>query len=174
MDLMKNKKGFTLIELLAVIVILAILILVATTNIGSVTQRARKNVLGVEGNELVSGSKTAYQLAVLDGQVTTGSACFSLEYLYQEGYFSKGSTDGYKGSVFVDPGDNATIFDYYFWINDKNYTLSAQASGATGTDATKYSTSNAASEVCEGKAKAGTIMFGWDASGKKATVSTKS
>ena len=41
--LLKNKKGFTLVELLAVIVVLAIIMVIATTQIGNAISRARSN-----------------------------------------------------------------------------------------------------------------------------------
>jgi type IV pilus assembly protein PilA len=136
MDFKKDTKGFTLIELLAVIVILAIIILVATSNVGGMTQTARKNVLALEGNTLVDSAKEAYQIAVLNGEITTGDACFSLQYLYQEGYYSKDSTSGYQGSVLV-TAESDKLFSYKFWISDKNYVLSDAESGATGSGATK-------------------------------------
>ena len=41
--LLKSKKGFTLVELLAVIVVLAIIMVIATTQIGNAISRARSN-----------------------------------------------------------------------------------------------------------------------------------
>ena len=41
--ILKNKKGFTLVELLAVIVVLAIIMVIATTQIGNAISRARSN-----------------------------------------------------------------------------------------------------------------------------------
>jgi type IV pilus assembly protein PilA len=155
MNFKKDTKGFTLIELLAVIVILAIIILVATSNVGGVTQTARKNVLAVEGSSAIDAAKEAYQLAVLEGDITTGDACFSLKYLYDEGYYSKGSgSDKYKGSVLVSTTDGK-VYTYKYWISDQNYTISgASSSDAASKVAKKYSdTTNGggdASEVCGG------------------------
>lgn len=151
-----NKKGFTLIELLAVIVILAVIILIAASNIGGMTTTARKNVLAVEGNTLVDGAKTAYQLAVLNGDITTGAACFSLEYLYKEGYFDKGpdSNPKYTGSVLIEPDANGKIYTYHFWISNSSYALKNAESGATGKVAEN---GESASENCDGKT--GVILF---------------
>ena len=110
-----KRKGFTLIELLAVIVILAVIILVAASNIGGMTTTARKNVLAVEGNTLVDSAKTAYQLAVLNGDITTGNACFSLGYLYNQNFFDKGEADKYTGSVLVTESSGKD--NYIFFIN---------------------------------------------------------
>jgi type IV pilus assembly protein PilA len=149
-----NKRGFTLIELLAVIVILAIIIMVATSNIGGLTQTARKNILAVEGNTAVDGAKEAYQIAILEGDVTTGSACFTIEYLYQEGYYSKGSKDGYQGSVLVS-SDDGKVYTYTFWFSDANYVFDgAVSSTVKGKDAYKVSEKGAASETCGGNTSA--------------------
>jgi prepilin-type N-terminal cleavage/methylation domain-containing protein len=146
-----NKSGFTLIELLAVIVILAIIIMVAASNVGGVTQTARKNVLAVEGASAIDAAKEAYQLAVLEGNVTTGDACFSLQYLYDEGYYSKGSADDkYQGSVLVSTTDGK-VYTYKYWISDGNYTISEATTEDKAADkAKKWSDSEGgdASETC--------------------------
>lgn len=135
MRMKKNKNGFTLVELLAVIVILAVIILIASGNVLSQMDRGRKNALAAEGNTLIKESAIpAYQLAILDGRVTTGSACFSLEYLYQEGYFSKGKKDGYSGSVLVQPDAEGKVVSYTFWISNSSYVVTG-ATGTTGKDA---------------------------------------
>ena len=59
----KNNKGFTLIELLAVIVILAILMLVASTNVFNILDNARR------------GSFRTEFLALLQSAQTTASTC---------------------------------------------------------------------------------------------------
>ena len=150
MSLQENKKGFTLIELLAVIVVLAVIIMIAAGNIGSMSSTARKNVLAVEGNTLVDGAKTAYQLAVLNGEITTGSACFSLTYLYNEGFFDKGpsSNPAYSGSVLVEPSNEGKQFTYTFWISNSSYTIGNAEYGATGKVA---SNGASASETCGDK-----------------------
>ena len=151
MDIVKNKKGFTLIELLAVIVILAIIILIAAQNIGGMTETARKNVLAIEGNTAVDVAKTAYQMAVLEEGIT-GSACFSLKYLYDQGWFEKGSgKDNYNGSVLVEPKSGGQ-YTYKFWISNGKYiTTNAEGadSGSTGNALQKGE--NAAASDCNGK-----------------------
>lgn len=142
MDILKNKKGFTLVELLAVIVILAVIIVIASSSVGGLMTDARKNALAIEGNELVNAAKNAYQLAILNGDVQTQDACFSLEYLYKKDYFSKGRTNNYTGSVLVYREDN--IVKYSFWISNGSYVV-AGVSGATGKNGVSGAT---ASETC--------------------------
>jgi len=167
MKLVSNKKGFTLIELLAVIVILAVIILIAASNIGGMTSKAKKNVLGIEGNTLVDATKTAYQMEVLDGriQTVTSSACFSLTYLYQEGYFDKMSTSdssaglhgNYSGSVLVETSDGIH-YNYKFWISNGNYSISDADAGATGKGA-EVTTAPASSTCGKTENKDGEIAY---------------
>lgn len=135
-----NTKGFTLVELLAVIVVLAVIMLMASSNIGGVLTKVRKNALASEGNAAVNGAKEAYQMAILEGKVTTGQACFSIEYLYNNGYFEKGKTtgegaDGYTGSVLVSPDENGVKYTYKFWISNGSYVISNASFGANGNGA---------------------------------------
>ena len=130
-----NKKGFTLVELLAVIVILAVIILIATNSVLSQMDTARKNALAIEGNTLINAAKNAYQSAILEGDVTTGAACFDSQYLYKEGLFSKGSDDKYTGSVLVSPDATGKKVTYQFWISNGSYVISGADAGATGKDA---------------------------------------
>lgn len=143
--MIKNKKGFTLIELLAVIVVLAILILLASNNYLSQLDRARKNALAIEGNTLINAAKQAYETAILESRITSGSACFSLEYLYQEGIYSKGSKNNYTGSVLVSFDDK--IPTYTFWISNGTFVIQ----GGTGETGTNNATKGAsASNNCDG------------------------
>ncbi len=147
----KNRKGFTLIEMLAVIVVLAILILLASSNVVPMVTNARKNALAIEGNEMIDSAKNAYQMVILNGDLTTGSACFSLEYLYQEGFFEKGHENGYRGSVLVSPDEAGKVINYSFWIDNNSFVVAGE-SGTTGKNATNVSQTNHASENCENKA----------------------
>lgn len=150
MNISKSKDGFTLVELLAVIVILAVIILIASNSVLSQMEKARKNALAIEGNTLINAAKNAYQEAILEGKITTGSACFSLEYLYNKGLFSKSSKDNYSGSVLVKPDGN--IVEYSFWITNGSYVFTNAKTGANGTSATAGST---ASENCGGSGDKG-------------------
>lgn len=144
----KDKKGFTLVELLAVIVILAVIILIASSNVLSQMDKARRNALAIEGNTLVNSAKNAYQNGILENEITTGEICFSLDTLYADGLFSKGSKDGYTGSVLVSPDSEGKIVTYKFWISNGSYAISDAEVGATGTSA---SNGTSASSNCNNK-----------------------
>ena len=126
----KDKKGFTLIELLAVIVILAIIILIAASNIGAMTQTARKNVLAVEGETLISSAKTAYQVDVMNGEFDSNTTvCYSLNDLKNQGYYDKGD-DKYHGSVLVTP--SGTQYTYKVWISNNVVFLNKDGGHTSG------------------------------------------
>jgi len=55
-----NKKGFTLVELLAVIVVLAVVMLIATTAVVPMMNRARKNAFITEIQSLIKGAEAYY------------------------------------------------------------------------------------------------------------------
>lgn len=142
MRISKNRNGFTLVELLAVIVILAVIILIASSNVLSQMDKARKNALAIEGNTLINSAKNAYQNGILEGSITTGSACFSLEYLYKEGLFSKGAKDHYTGSVLVKPESSGKVVTYTYWISNGSYVVSGDT-GTTGSGATNGTSASA-------------------------------
>lgn len=146
---MKNKNGFTLIELLAVIVVLAVIILIASTNVGTMMTTARKNALAIEGNTLVNSAKQAYQIGILNGGITgTQEVCFSLADLKAKGYFEKSDSD-YQGSVLIQPDANGVV-SYKFWISNKSYEINNANPGDTGSVASSLS-QNKASTNCGGK-----------------------
>lgn len=91
-----NKKGFTLVELLAVIVILAILMAIAATNIGPVIDNSRRSSMRTTAQQIIDGVRlqltSNYELfpgtygftkAILDSGGV--SAPFGGEYSYYEG-----------------------------------------------------------------------------------------
>ncbi len=165
-----NKKGFTLVELLAVIVVLAVVILIASSSVGSAMIRARKGALAIEANEAINSAKSAYQLEVLDGTIQSGGACFSIEFLNKEGYFSKGANEKYKGSVLVSPSADGRTFDYKVWLTNGSFTiLGKDATGANkgadvGVTGTGAESGDTAVENCNNAA--GVKNFSWGASGR--------
>lgn len=165
MNVIENKKGFTLVELLAVIVVLAIIMVIASSSIGGTLVKARKSALAIEGTELINGAKNAYQLGILDGEVKQGAACYSLEYLYKEAFYSKGSGDNYTGSVLVTPNGNTVTYKY--WISNGTYEIAGKGYDATNKDAVELSEGSAgASENCLGTTGSFTL-FRWNVSSSK-------
>ena len=123
-----NKKGFTLVELLAVIVILAVVMLIATTAVGPLMTKSRKSALGTEGVSLVDAAKTAYQAEQMAGKIKpTDSVCFDLKWLNEYNYFSKGASDSYSGSVLVTYAGGK--YSYKFWISNGTYAFGMKADG---------------------------------------------
>ena len=109
-----NRKGFTLVELLAVIVILAILMAIAATNIGPVIDNSRRSSMRTTAKNLVEAvriqltsnyrldaGKYAFTRTVLDSGGIT--APFGGEYAYYTG-----STGRVANSSVYKVGDVAT------------------------------------------------------------------
>ena len=110
-SLKMNKKGFTLVELLAVIVVLAIIILVAMPAVMSAMDKARKNSLKNEANEIIKIAQTAYAEDVMNGKAVGGTdICYPIAWLKANGFLEK-NDDNYHGGVFLKSSDNsATIY----------------------------------------------------------------
>ncbi len=70
-----NKKGFTLVELLAVIVVLALLMVVATTSIGTALNNAKKKALVTETQKVLKQKFEEEQSKIiLDASYTAPTA----------------------------------------------------------------------------------------------------
>ena len=65
-----NKKGFTLVELLAVIVVLALLMVVAGSSIGSALTNSKKSSLRLEAKKLYDGLEKEIQTYAMFGTIT--------------------------------------------------------------------------------------------------------
>jgi len=132
-----NKKGFTLVELLAVIVILAVVMLIAVTAVGPLMTRTRKSALATEGLGLIEAAETAFQaeqLATSSKIKATSDVCFDMKWLYDNGYFEKGSgSDGYTGSVFADYDTTTKKHTYTFWISNGTYKYGADGTSNSST-----------------------------------------
>jgi len=104
-----KKKGFTLIELLAVIVILAILMLVAGSNVFGILDNARKGSFKTEFLELLNAAQTKAQIDIMNGTIKgTGASsrvCYTLTSNEDDAendfknYFN--NKNNYQGSVEV-------------------------------------------------------------------------
>ena len=142
----KNNKGFTLIELLAVIVILAILMLVASTNIFNILDNARRGSFRTEFLTLLQSAQTTASTELMDGTLsqTNNQVC----YVIDDGKLSENfSNNGnYTGSVLVTLGADGSLTtrgwmrSNYYTVKDKDDTIpnnqdnipSSSESDATG------------------------------------------
>ena len=134
-----KKKGFTLIELLAVIVILAVIMLVATTSVQGVMLDARKGSFRNEFLSLLESANIQASLDQMNGlngmNRANGKTCYTLSKIAQ---FSK--KDTYKGSVLVTKAEGKTTFKAWmsngeFVIADKDGTVQNSDVSAENTDA---------------------------------------
>lgn len=117
---LKNKKGFTLVELLAVIVVLAIIILIAMPSVMSAMDKARRNALITEANEITKIAATAFA----DDSMGTGltSKCYSLQALKDGGYLDKNLKD-YSGSVSISIDSNTGAVTRKIWLSNGIYKI---------------------------------------------------
>ncbi len=76
-----NRKGFTLVELLAVIVILAILMAIAATNLGPVIDNTRRNSMRSTAQQIINS---------VQSQLTSNYELYPGTYQWDEGIFDKG------------------------------------------------------------------------------------
>lgn len=76
-----NRKGFTLVELLAVIVILAILMAIAATNLGPVIDNTRRNSMRSTAQQIINS---------VQSQLTSNYELYPGTYEWDEGIFDKG------------------------------------------------------------------------------------
>lgn len=73
----KNKNGFTLIELLAVIVVLALLMLVASTNVWDLLTKARKRTFKNEFLSLLESADMQASIDMMDGtKLVKNGSCY--------------------------------------------------------------------------------------------------
>ena len=95
---MKNR-GFTLVELLAVIVILAILMLAASSNVFGILDNAQKGSFRTEFLQLLESAQTKAQIDLMNGAITgsDNTKCYTMDQLGE--YFD--NKGGYTGKVSV-------------------------------------------------------------------------
>lgn len=132
----KNESGFTLIELLAVIVILAIVMVLASSSIIPFMQNASKDSFAIEANGAIDAASNAISLISIgsvqreangkdfsytagSGSTGTGSGevyCFTIDKLVNLGLFDLDTkslaTNGgsYAGTVMVNKTGNAYTY----------------------------------------------------------------
>jgi len=155
---MKNlsgKKGFTLVELLAVIVVLGIVMVLATTTVLPLMQKSQKSALATEANSLVEAASQVVSLVSIgeyDGTYNGKTAsdysdgyCFTVTDLVNAGLWKKTDTTEYAGFVIVKKSDN----NYTYSVSLNNGTYAVTITGnADGDDVTDYDSNNASNYVC--------------------------
>ena len=94
---MKNKKGFTLIELLAVIVILGVILVIATTNVIKSISTSREKAKYTAAKE-IGNIAEAYMATETDGvDVEDKKKCVSIQTLIDNDYLEKDVTNPLTG-----------------------------------------------------------------------------
>ena len=87
-----NRKGFTLVELLAVIVILAILMAIAATNIGPVIDNSRRSSMRTTAQNIVEAVRL---------QLTSNYELFPGQYGFTQAILDSGGTSAPFGGVYA-------------------------------------------------------------------------
>lgn len=101
---MKNKKGFTLIELLAVIVILGIILVIATTNVIKSISTSREKAKYTAAKEIGSIAEAYIATETDDVFEINKEKCVSVTTLIEKGYLEKDVTN-------PDTGENGGDFE---------------------------------------------------------------
>ena len=87
-----NKKGFTLVELLAVIVILAILMAIAATNIGPVIDNSRRSSMRTTAQQIIDAVRL---------QLTSNYELFPGQYGFTKGILDSGGVSAPFGGTYA-------------------------------------------------------------------------
>lgn len=128
---LKNKKGFTLIELLAVIVVLAIVTVIASSSILPYMSNAGKDAFVSEANIAIDGASNAMSLISLgnvstDNYKSTSNAdgtttyCFTLDNLKSLSLWDKDDSN-YAGKVEVTVPASGYSYTYTVTMHNKDY-----------------------------------------------------
>lgn len=162
---MKKKNGFTLVELLAVIVILAVVMLIGVTVIGPIMARSQKGALGTEGLDIINAAQLAFQTEQLSGGniKNNSNVCFDLEWLKKHNYYSKGSDEGYTGSVLATYDTNTGSYDYAFWIGNETYMYENEKKNTYNLENAKDFSSGTTLNNCGGSSIVGLVKCIGDA-----------
>ncbi|HIQ94034.1 TPA: type II secretion system protein [Candidatus Ventrenecus stercoripullorum] len=124
----KNNKGFTLIELLAVIVILAILMLVASTNIFNILDNARRGSFRTEFLTLLESAETTASMDLMNGTLsqTNNTKCYVIDQSPLKENFS--NNGNYTGSVLVTLETDGSLTTKG-WMRSNYYTVTSKTDG---------------------------------------------
>ena len=126
----KNNKGFTLIELLAVIVILAILMLVASTNIFNILDNARRGSFRTEFLTLLESAETTASMDLMNGTLNqtapNNKKCYVIDQSPLKENFS--NNGNYTGSVLVELNADGSLTTTG-WMRSNYYTVTSKTDG---------------------------------------------
>lgn len=132
-----KRNGFTLVELLAVIVILGVIVIIATSNVGSIMRHSKMNTFKNDAVVLTEAGLNKYadnkMLAEscedsvycedLYRGAYPGKKCYSVKKLIDLKYATTGN-DQLKGSVEVCYGTDCT-YDAKIWLSNGTYNIKA-------------------------------------------------
>ncbi len=105
-----------MVELLAVIVIVGILATVGVIAVTNIISNSENKALVEEGLNLAAAGRYAYENN--DNLAGSNKVCISLETLNETGYYEKGKSEDYAGSVLITNNDGKITTT--FWINKEN------------------------------------------------------
>lgn len=152
MKILKNKKGFTLIELLAVIVVLAVIMMIATTQVMPLITDSRKSAFAVSSSTIVTEVMT---LVVADEMrnpaLVSSNLCYSVDYLIENEYVRNISSDQFTGVVLVQKTGTDGKYTYTlnlkdevngYYMIDQTYTKTLTADDISSDTTTKLNCSD--------------------------------
>lgn len=127
---MKKKNGFTLIELLAVIVILAIIMLVAGTNVFDILGDAEKSSFRNEFLALLDAAQTRASIDMLDGEIngSNRSKCYVASDLK---FDTKGKDYTYCAKVVYESDGSLSVTG---WMSSNKYKVVGKKNTMTRED----------------------------------------
>lgn len=140
---LKNK-GFTLIELLAVIVVLAIIMMIATTQVIPLITSSREGGFASTANTFVSTVETLVLADEIAGSASaTEGLCYSISDLVDAGYLGSITSGQYEGVVLVDKSvTNGGAYEYTLYLFDTSnsyyFTAYSYLNGSVTADSIVY------------------------------------
>ena len=153
---LKNKKGFTLIELLAVIVVLAIVTVIASSSILPYMSNAGRDAFASEANIAIDGASNAMNLIQLGSIASTNykltenadgtkTYCFTLQNLKDVSLWDKDDST-YAGKVVVTVPESGYSYTYSVTMHNKDYYVTGTGTIANET-VVKYDAENTHKDV---------------------------